>query len=66
MTQYSTLNVTLSNSHFSKLKSEIKNVTQVTLNLSSNMICESNHKANSPHKFLLTNIQVSRLRKAFA
>ena len=36
MTQYNTLNVKLSNSQLNKLKSEIKNSTEVTLNLSSN------------------------------
>ena len=36
MTQYNTLNVKLSNSQLNKLKSGIKNGTEVTLNLSSN------------------------------
>ena len=35
MTQYSSLSVKLSNSQFNKLKSGIKNDTEVTLNLSS-------------------------------
>ena len=38
MTQYNTLNVKLSNSPLNKLKSAIKNGTEVTLNLSSNLI----------------------------
>ena len=38
MTQYSKLNITLSNSPLNKLKSGIKNETEVTLNLSSNLI----------------------------
>ena len=38
MTQYNTLNVKLSNSQLSKLKSGIKNSTEVILNLSSNVI----------------------------
>ena len=50
MTQYNTLNVKLSYLELKKLKSEIKNVTEVTLNLSSNVVGESNF----PHKFLLT------------
>ena len=50
MTQYNTLNVKLSYSELKKLKSGIKNVTEVTLNLSSNVIGESNF----PHKLLLT------------
>ena len=35
MTQYNTLNVKLFNSQLNKLKSGIKNRTEVTLNLSS-------------------------------
>ena len=38
MTQYDTLNVKLSNSQLNKLKSAIKNETEITLNLSSNLI----------------------------
>ena len=38
MTQYNILNVKLSNSQLDKLKSGIKNGTEVTLNLSSNVI----------------------------
>ena len=38
MTQYNTLNVKLSNSPLNKLKSAIKNGTEVTLNPSSNLI----------------------------
>ena len=51
MTQYNTLNVKLSNSQLKKLRSAIKIRFEVTLNLSS--------------KLLLTNTQVSMLRKAF-
>ena len=40
MAQYKTLNVKLSNWQLSKLKSRIKNVTEVTLNLSSNVVGE--------------------------
>ena len=36
MTKYNTLNVKLPNSQLSKLKSGIKDGTEVTLNLSSN------------------------------
>ena len=42
MTHYNTLNVKLSNSQINKLKSGIKNETEVTLNLSSNLIGNSN------------------------
>ena len=38
LTQYNSLNVKLSNSHPNKLKSAIKNETEVVLRLSSNMI----------------------------
>ena len=58
MTQYSTLNVKFSNSQLNKLKSAIKNGTEVTLNLSLNLICNSNDETNFPHKLLLTNTQV--------
>ena len=58
MTQYSTLNVKLSNSQLNKLESAIKNGTEVTLNLSPNLIESSNDETNFPHKLLLTNIQV--------
>ena len=58
MTQYSTLNVKLSNSQLNKLESAIKNGTEVTLNLSLNLIESSNDETNFPHKLLLTNIQV--------
>ena len=42
MTQYYMLNVKLSNSRLNKLKSAIKNETEVTLNLLSNLIGNSN------------------------
>ena len=66
MTQYSTLNVQLSNSQLNKLKSGIKSSTEGNLKTSSNIVGDSNDKNNFPHKLLLTNTQVSRLRKAFA
>ena len=56
MTQYSSLNVKLSNSQLGKLKSAIKNETEVVLRLSSNMI--GNNESNFPHEVLLTNLQV--------
>ena len=64
MTQYNSLNVKLSNSQLNKLKSAIKNETEVVLRLSSNMIGDS--ETNFPHKLLLTNRQVANLCKAFA
>ena len=66
MTQYKPLNVKLSTSQLNKLKSAIKNVTEVTLNLSSNLMKNSNDETNFPHKLLLTNTQVSKICKAFA
>ena len=66
MTKYNTLNMNLSNPQLNKLKLGIKNGTEVTLNLSSNVIGHSNDKTNFPHKLLLTDIQVSKLCKAFA
>ena len=66
MTQYNLLKVKLSNSRLNKLKSSIKNRTEVTLNLSSNTVADSDDEDNFPHKLLLTNTQVSKLRKAFA
>ena len=58
MTQYNTLNVKLFNSQL--------NGTDVTLNLSSNLIGNSNDETNFPDKLLLTNTQVSKIGKAFA
>ena len=65
MFQYNTLNVKLSNSQFNNLKSGIKNGTEVTLKLSSNVVGDSNDENNFPHKLLLTNTQISKLHKAF-
>ena len=65
MAQYNTLNVRLPNWQLNKLKSRIKNGTQATLNLSSNIVCDSKDNTNFPHKLLLTDTQVSRLRKNF-
>ena len=64
MTQCNSLNVKLSNSQLNKLKSAIKDETEVVLRLSSNMI--GHNETNFSHKLLLTNTQVSNLRKAFA
>ena len=65
MTQYSTLNVKLSNSQLNKLKSAIKNKTDVILRLPSNMVGNSNNDSIFPHKLLLTNREILSLRKAF-
>ena len=66
MTQYNSLNVKLSNSQLNKLKSSIKNETDVVLRISSNMVSNSNDNTNFPHELLLTNRQVANTRKAFA
>ena len=60
MTQYNRVNVKLSTSQLNKLKSAIKNENDVVIKLSLNMI------GNFPHELLLTNRQVSSIRKAFA
>ena len=57
MTQYNSLNVKLSNAQINKLKSAIKNETDVILRLSSNMIgnlteLHSDDEVNLPHKLL--------------
>ena len=66
MAQSNSLNVKLSNSQLNKLKSAIKNGTEVILRISSNMIANSNNKTNFPHELLLTNSQVANFLKAFA
>ena len=65
MTQYNSLNVKLSNSQLNKLKSSIKNETDVVLRISSNMVSNSNDDTNDD-ELLLTNRQVANIRKAFA
>ena len=66
MPKYNTLDVKLSNSQLSKLKFGIKKGTEVTLNLSSNLIGNSNSETSFSHKLLLTDAEVSKIRKAFA
>ena len=51
------------NSQLNKFKSAIKNENEVVLRLSPNMI--GDNETDFSHKFLLTNRQVSNLRKAF-
>ena len=64
MIQYNSLNVKLSNSQLSKLKSAIKNEIEVFWRLSSNMVGSFNDKINLP-ELLLTNKQVANLLKTF-
>ena len=47
MTQYNSLNVKLSNSQLNKLKSSIKNETDVVLRLSANMVSNSIDNTNT-------------------
>ena len=53
MTLYNTLNVKLSNLQLNKLKSRIKNGTEVTVKLSSNVAGDSNGENNFPHNFYI-------------
>ena len=57
-TQYNTLNVKLSNSQLNRLKSGMKNGIGITLNLSSNIVCDSNDETNFPDESLLTNTEI--------
>ena len=47
-----------------KLTSGIKNNTEVTFKISSNVVGDSDDENIFPHKLLLTNTQVSKLYKA--
>ena len=66
MTQYNSLNIKLSNSQLNKLKSTIKNESDVVLRISSSVFGNSNDNTNFPHKLLLTDRQVANIRKAFS
>ena len=66
MTKYNSLNVKLSNSQLSKLKSAIKNENDVVLRISSNMVGNSGDNTNFRHELLSTNRQVENIRKAFS
>ena len=66
MTEHNRVNVKPSNSQLNKLKSAIKNETDVVIRISPNMIGDSNDKGNFPHELLLTNRQVSSIHKAFS
>ena len=58
MTQCNTLNVKLSSSQIDNLKYERKTGTELTLEISSNIVGDSNDENNFPHKISLTNTQV--------
>ena len=49
MTKYNILDIELSNSQLNKIKSGIKNGTEVTLKLPSNAVGDSNDENNFPH-----------------
>ena len=66
MIRYNTLKIKLSNSQLNKLKSGIKNGTEVTLKISLNVVGESNDENIFPYKLLLTNTQSSKHCKASA
>ena len=66
MAQYNILNVKFSNLQINKLKLGIKNGTEVTLKVSSNVVGDSNDENNFSHKLLLSNTQILRIRKVFA
>ena len=63
MMQCNSLNVKLSNWQLNKLKSAVKNETEVVLRLPSNMVGDD--KINFRHKLLLTNRQVANHRQDF-
>ena len=66
MTEYNFLNIQLYILQLNKLKSRLKNGTEVNLKISSNVAGDSDDENNFPHNLLLTNAQVSKLHKAFA
>ena len=62
MTQNNRVNVKLSKSQLNKLKSAIKNESDVVIRISPNMIGDCNDRTNFPHELLLlTNRQVSSM-----
>ena len=66
MAHYNSLNVKLSNAQLNKLKSAIKNKTEVLLISSLNMIGNSDDGTNFSYKLLFTNRQVANLHNVFA
>lgn len=64
MIQYLSVNVTLLDSYLYKLKSVTKNATDIAFRLLSNKI--GTNETDFAYNLLLTNMQVSSLRKAFA
>ena len=66
MTQYNGFNVKLSNSQLNKLKSAMKNENYGILRLLANVIGNSENETIFSQKLLLTNRQVTALRKDFS
>ena len=64
MTQCNSLNVKLSNSQLKKLKSAIKNKTEVVLRLSSNVIGNSVDEINFPQSYLSTDVKLSKTQSS--
>ena len=65
MIQDNIWNVKPSKSQLNKLKSEIRDGTEVTLKISPNAVGDSNDENDFRHKFWLTITQVSRVCKAY-
>ena len=53
-------NVKLSNSQLNKLKSGLKNGTEVTLKFSTNVFADSNDETNFPHKTDATDAAIQK------
>ena len=66
MTQNNRVNVKFSRPQLNKLKAAIKNENDAVITLSPNMVGDSNDKTNFPHELLLTDRQVSSIRKSFS
>ena len=66
MTKYNILNVKMASSPLNKLNSGVKNGTEVTLNLSSNVVGDSNDETNFADKFLLMTHKFGGFTKLFA
>ena len=64
ITQYNSVNVKLSNSQLKKLKSGMKNGTEVTSNFSSNVIGDFIDENNFPKRISINRRQVSKFCKA--
>ena len=63
MIQYNRLNVKLSNSQLNKLKSAIKNKSELVLRLSPNMIGESNDESNNESNNLIIHQLILNFQK---